>query len=216
MMKPVTLALTLVLGGNFAAHGMNVEYKSFYSHVRKLNDEDTQALQFAFGFLHNRTKTLCEVKSALIHTQKKDIPLEITAEHRFTVPSEKALKLAKAVVAIEVVQPENQCDMSVQLETKPEYLKRAYSAAELTYLFTQYENFFSEMGGFLSFMMPRAQGLVLAFDQKSLPPTLTAEGVALPPLQDNRLVLSQEWLEAFNGQLNLSHAPERITAYLPK
>lgn len=210
------LSLSLACSLAFPTVAMDVEYASFYSHVRKLNDEDTSALQFAFGFLHVGSKQLCQIKSAYIHTQKKDLPIEVTPEQRFTVPSEKALKLAKALVKIDVVEPENQCDMSVQLETKPEYVKRSYKADELKFLLEQYQNFFSQMGSFLSFLMPSAEGLIVHLPDTVSSPEIKATGANLPALTANKLVLSEKWIGQFNGELELSVSPIRITAYVPK
>ncbi|MCV2884218.1 DUF2987 domain-containing protein [Aestuariibacter sp. AA17] len=164
MIKPL-LAASLVFTSTFSfADPLALEYKTFYSHVKKIDDEDTNALQFSFGFKHIHENRLCDVKSALIKTQKQDIPLTVTSENRFTVPNEKALKLADALVIIELDDQDNQCDMSVQLETKPEWLKQNYTQDELMQLFSQYENFFDDIGGFMSFLLPSVTGLQFTFN----------------------------------------------------
>ena len=161
-----------------AAETIDVEYSRFYSHVKKLDNEDTQALQFAFGFVRVGEGRLCEVNGASIVTDKKTMPLEVSGEGRFTVPTEKALKLANALVRIDLNERANVCDMSVQLETKPEYLKQYYTKDDLTFLYGQYEAFFNEMGSFLSFMMPSVKGLMIQFDDKNLD-FITPQGVQI-------------------------------------
>ncbi|MDP6879273.1 MAG: DUF2987 domain-containing protein, partial [Alteromonas macleodii] len=161
-----------------AAETIDVEYSRFYSHVKKLDNEDTQALQFAFGFVRVGEGRLCEVNGASIVTDKKTLPLEVSDEGRFTVPTEKALKLANALVRIDLNERANVCDMSVQLETKPEYLKQYYTKDDLTFLYGQYEAFFNEMGSFLSFMMPSVKGLMIQFDDKNLD-FITPQGVQI-------------------------------------
>ena len=196
---------------NVLAEQLSVDYKSFYIHVRKLDDEDTQALQFAFGFLHVQEQRLCKIESAMITTQKQNLPLEVSLENRFTVPVDKILKLAKAKVVIDLQDQANQCDMSVQIETKAKYLKRIYTQQELLFLFNQYETFFADMGGFLSFMMPIATGLTFYFHQ---PPANGHNRSGLAP-KNNKLVLSKAWIEA-NNELLLDHTPFRITAVTSK
>ena len=161
-----------------AAETIDVEYSRFYSHVKKLDNEDTQALQFAFGFVRVGEGRLCKVNGASIVTDKKTMPLEVSDEGRFTVPTEKALKLANALVRIDLNERANVCDMSVQLETKPEYLKQYYTKDDLTFLYGQYEAFFNEMGSFLSFMMPSVKGLMIQFDDKNLD-FITPQGVQI-------------------------------------
>ena len=175
-----------VASTNVAAETIDVEYSRFYSHVKKLDNEDTQALQFAFGFVRVGEGRLCEVNGASIVTDKKTMPLTVSEEGRFTVPTEKALKLANALVRIDLNERANVCDMSVQLETKPEYLKQHYTKEDLTFLYAQYEAFFNEMGSFLSFMMPSVKGLMIQFDDKNLD-FITPQGV-----QINNGVLTQK------------------------
>lgn len=204
------LASSFVIGFSstqVVAETIDVEYSRFYSHVKKLDNEDTQALQFAFGFVRVGEGRLCGVNAASIVTDKKTMELEVSDEGRFTVPTERALKLANALVRIDLVERANVCDMSVQLETKPEYLKQYYKKEELTFLYEQYEAFFNEMGSFLSFMMPSVKGLMIQFDDKNLD-FVTPQGVQI---NNGVLQIEQDWIDDAKG-LTLPHAPLRITA----
>jgi hypothetical protein len=194
-----------------AADEVEVKYKTFYSHVKKLDNEDTQALQFAFGFKHVTSGKLCTINSARISTEKVQLPLTVSPEQRFTIQSEKALSLANAFVVIDFKEPSNQCDISVQLETKPAYLKTNYTFEEVKFIYEQYEAFFNEMGSFLSFMMPTVKGLTFQFSDKNLNQTSkTGELV-----KEGLLILDDEWFERSKG-LKLHTAPLRITALASK
>ena len=199
----------LILSKYASADTLEVEYSSFYSHVKKLDDPDTDALRFAFGFQHIAQKRLCHIISAHIVTQKQTLPLTVEYNDRFTVPTDKILKMARAQVVIELDDQANRCDMSVQLETLPRFLKTQYSHHELLSLFNQYQAFFDDMGGFLSFMMPSAEGLLFHFNQEvripeSLQPLMTKEGA---------IALSKTWLIQADG-LELPNKPLRITAII--
>ncbi len=201
----------LLFNSPLFAETLNVEYASFYSHVKKIDKEETNKLRFAFGFKHIAYDRLCKVVEAKIVTQKQILPLTVEYANRFTVPSDKILKMAKALVSIKLDDNANQCDMSVQLETKAEYLKQHYSHAELVSLLVQYQAFFSNMGSFMSFMMPSAEGLKIHFDQHM---TL---GKDLDSLADEsgNLVLGQTWFKQ-GKSLNLPRVPLRITALVEK
>jgi hypothetical protein len=193
------------------ADTLEVQYSSFYSHVKKLDDPDTNALRFAFGFQHIAENRLCHIIRAEIVTQKQRLPLTVENNERFTVPTDKILKMAKAQVVIELDDQANRCDMSVQLETLPSFMKTHYSQDDLLLLFHQYQAFFDEMGGFLSFMMPSADGLSFHFDREinltdRLQPLMNKEGT---------LDLSKAWLMQPKG-LKLPHKPIRITAIIKK
>jgi hypothetical protein len=212
MRKPVlSIVLALLLTQSAIADEVEVKYKTFYGHVSKLDNEDTQALQFAFGFQHVGSGELCTINKARISTQKVQIPLTVTPENRFTIQSEKALSLANAFVVIDFKEPSNQCDISVQLETKSEYLKTEYTFQEMQFIYQQYEAFFNEMGSFLSFMMPTVNGLMLQFSDKSLRET-TKTGEMI---NQGTLMLNNEWFERNKG-LKLQTMPLRITAIATK
>lgn len=207
-MKRIACAIIgALLTSSVAAEMVNVEYSRFYSHVKKLDNEDTQALQFAFGFLRVGEGRLCEINNAEIVTDKQTLPLEVSDEYRFTVPTEKALKLANAYVSIDLKEAANVCDMSVQLETKSEYLTASYTKEELNFIYGQYEAFFNEMGSFLSFLMPTVKGLMLQFDDRNLD-YITPEGLHI---NNGILHLEQSEINEIKG-LTLPKAPLRVTA----
>ena len=167
----LTLATIVMVGTSYITHAetLEVEYKRFYSHTKKLNNEDTQDLQFAFGFINVRKPgELCTVHSAEVVTQKVTLPLTVTPEYRFTVPTEKALKLADAKIRIDLAENANQCDMSVQLETTEALLKTTYNTSELNNIYQQYSAFFNAMGSFMSFMMPSVEGINFQFSDPNL------------------------------------------------
>jgi hypothetical protein len=191
------------------AGALNVEYAKFYSHLKKIDREETSDLQFSFGFMHNTRKQLCIIEAAEIVTQKQDIAIEVNTSNRFTLPVEKALKLANAVVAIELIEPSNQCDMSVQLETKSLLLSKTLTADQLRSILVQYDEFFDNMGSFLSFLMPGVEGLTIV-----LPTTTSYDNSLLAngSIEGNKLMLTKEWIEENQQPLVLPIKPLRITA----
>lgn len=205
--------LSAVLATMSVAHAetLDLEYKTFYSHVKKLDSEDMPDLQFAFGFLRVGESRLCKINRAEIVTSKQTLPLNVTTESRFSVPSDKILKMAEAHVLVELDEPANVCDMSVQIETKPQALKQAYSHEELVQIEEQYKAFFDEMGGFLSFMMPDVVGLQIHFTNHSLNNALTDN----LRIEDGVLSLTDDWL-AKGQALSLPETPFRITAVVEK
>lgn len=212
LLKTFVIANAIMLALAFSAKALEnelvVEYKSFYSHARKIDNEEMNALQFAFGFIDIRSENLCEIKQARISTEKVQIPLIISDEYRFTVPVERALRLADAKVILLLEQATNVCDMSVQLETKPEFLKSQYTKQELEMLFTQYEVFFDDMGGFLSFLMPSVEGLNIYFKDKTINQDMQ-NGLMIV---NGVLNVDQNQFAALSG-LTLPSLPLRITAH---
>lgn len=201
------LTLNTIANTSLHAEPIDVEYKSFYSHIRKLEKEDTQGLQFAFGFMHIDTGKLCGISNAEVVTPKQTIPLTVSAEQRFTVPSEKALKLADAIVRVDLEQASNKCDMSVQLETKPQLLKENYTNEDLTVIYDQYAAFFNEMGSFLSFLMPSVKGLMFHFEDKNLTRQVNQNAT----IRQGVLILKDEALKDMRT-LSLPVKPLRVTA----
>lgn len=211
MKKLMAMVLASMISQPVLADIIDVEYSRFYSHVRKLGSEDTQALQFAFGFLRVGEGRLCDINSATIVTDKQNMPLDVSPENRFTVPTDKVLKMAEAFVRIDLAERANVCDMSVQLETKPEYLKAEYTAEELAMLLDNYRAFFNEMGSFLSFMMPSVEGLMIHFNDDELDSLIKDA----PSVNNGMLMLDMEWLEKGKG-ITLPEKPLRVTAIASK
>ena len=60
----------MILSTYAIADTLEVQYSSFYSHVKKLDEPDTNALRFAFGFQHIAENRLCHIIRADIVTQK--------------------------------------------------------------------------------------------------------------------------------------------------
>ncbi|GAC14765.1 DUF2987 domain-containing protein [Aliiglaciecola lipolytica] len=206
MKKILTGVFVWSLSHFVVAETLSVDYASFYSHLAKIDNDDTPALQFAFGFKNITDGSLCEITAAKIVTQKVTLPVTVTTENRFLLPTEKALKQARATVELDIKQPTNQCDMSVQLETKSEYLKNHYSHHEIQDIYHQYNVFFDDMGGFLSFMMPSVTGLKFYFEaleRDSVPSELY--------IDKQHVVLTETWIEQ-GKQIDFSEAPYRITA----
>lgn len=211
MKKLLALVFAAVISQPVLADIIDVEYSRFYSHVRKLGSDDTQALQFAFGFLRVGEGRLCDINTATIVTDKQQMPLEVSPENRFTVPTEKALKMAEAFIRIDLAERANVCDMSVQLETKPEFVKREYTAKELAMLLDNYRAFFNEMGSFLSFMMPSVEGLMIHFEDDELDSLIKDA----PAINNGMLMLDMDWLNKGKG-IELPQKPLRVTAIASK
>jgi hypothetical protein len=206
------LSAGLLFSVSAHADSIEIPYKNLYSHLNKIHKADTDLLQFSFGFLKVPEKQhLCKITSAHIHTDKQDIPVAVTPESRFTVPFEKALKLADAVVRLEVREQSNQCDMSVQLETVSSQLLSRYSQTQLQTLVSQYKNFFNEMGGFMSFMMPQVTGLQIQFADASLSQPVSDDLSIIMGI----LRLPSEDIATLNS-LELPFKPLRITALTSK
>ena len=216
MPKPLKTALllfTLSVTLPGWAGELHLDYGSFYSHLKKLNNEELAPLQFAFGFVNVRSGNLCEVQRVKVHTDKQDIPVEVNAKNRFVLPYEKALKLAKAEVWVNLKEANNQCDLSVQLEVNPVLFSQGVSRQQLQDYFLAFDAFFDKMGGFLSFMMPSPEGVGLRFKAGSAEQTvlLTAKATQL---EQNKWVIHQDAFSAL-GERRFSDI-EEITAYVPK
>lgn len=206
-MKKVLLLLALLTQTSFAEK-IEVDYSRFYTHLKKIDKTQLRALQFSFGFKKVGEATLCDIEQAVIVTQKQSLSLNINEHQRFTLPTEKALNMAKAYVAIDLQQAANQCDMSVQLETKAEYLKQHYEQQELLELSAQYKQFFSDMGSFLSFLMPGSEGLRFTFKQAPI----VQQSIKGLQVKEHEIVLTDALIEQAHKGLSFEQKPLRITA----
>ena len=214
MKKSVFYAVTLCLTA-FAviADELRVDYGSFYSHLKKIDQDDTRDLEFGFGFLHVSSKQLCHITNGFIHTQKSDIPIEIGEDNRFNLPTEKALKLAKAEVVLQLLEASNQCDMSVQIHSSQQVLNDHYTQQQLLSLRDQFSAFFDTMGSFLSFMMPSVNGVVLHLSNVEQSQKLLQRYPELR-MQHDKVILTSDWIDSHSADLELGVRPIKMTALI--
>ena len=119
--------------------------------------------------------------------------------------------MADAQVVLDLVEPANQCDLSVQLQAKPVALSRHYTSGEISDLYQQFEAFFAEMGGFLSFLMPAPQGLQLHFSRAT--EVVKGQLSDASYWQDNTLWLHEKDIGSL-PDLELSRLPYQITVWM--
>ena len=210
----VFLVFSALTSQTAIAGELRLDYSSFYSHLKKIDDEELRSLRFAFGFLNVQSKDLCTPETVLVHTDKKDIAIEVNGDKRFELPTEKALKLAKAEVHVQLTEPNNRCDLSVLLEVKPSLLADGVSASELQNYFTAFVEFFDKMGGFLSFMMPSPEGMHLKFKAKSKEPDAYSDAL-MPEETANTFTLMEEGIVHLPADVKLQDVIA-VTAFVPK
>lgn len=220
MSKNIFLALSILLFTSITnavpeqTQITEIEYNVFYSHLRKLDPEEFDALQFAFGFKKHNSDEMCQLKKVLIHTPKKDMNVRITTQNRFTLPKEKALKLAEATVKLDFAYAPSKCDMSVLLQANPEWLGEEITSEKLRYLNSQFKAFFESMGGGLfSFLMPETKGIKLHLNSDYAGQQLLLgkkEGITH---QAKLLLVADHWIEANQQSLPIADI-SHITAWV--
>lgn len=225
----ILLLITITINGSAFAQDnatndgfLSVEYKTFYSHLRKLDAEDMPHLHFAFGFVLPKTRAVCPIENLYIHTPRQDIPIATTRTNRFSLPKERALKLAEAEVHIRFQAQflkdygvtAEVCNLSVRLEANlPQ--KNALPPAELQTLNSEFKTFFEKMGaGLFSFMMPEPHGVKLHLKQEYA--STQSHGLFQGMRISNGMVLLEDhWIRDNHQNLDLSHV-SHITAWIGK
>lgn len=219
----------VLLGHSSGAHStdnkhyfLKVEYKNFYTHLRKLDPQHLPHLHFAFGFILPKSKSTCAIDDVLIHTPKKDIPIAISSANRFSLPRERALKLADAEVHIQFQSQffddygvtAEACDLSVRLEANLRQ-QATLSAKELQALNADFKSFFENMGiGLFSFMMPEPQGIKIHLQGHYVNDRSHGlfHGMAI---SNGTVLLADNWISRNQQKLDLSRV-SHITAWVNK
>ncbi len=201
------LLLGLSFSGESASHTIEMEYHDFYRHIQNLRHQDTNGLTYSFGFMHINTQQLCQINEAELILKNQTIDLTIDSENRFEMPSTDDPDLANGKVSLDIKEPPAECEMSVRLETKAEYLKTKYSKEELINIKRQYISFFNEMGSFMSFGVPSVNGLMITFDNKDLYHDIKDIG----KIQNGFIIIENQVLNDIDTII-FPEIPARITA----
>lgn len=210
-MKHIILILSIVFTlPAIAQHSLKLQYSSFYSHLKKLEKDELNSLEFAFGFANVHTSALCDIHNAVIVTDKMNIEVPVDAENRFTLPKEKALKLAHAQVHLELEQAPNQCDLSVLLQVKPDLFASGVDLEKLHSYDQSFIAFFDNMGGLFSFMMPKPKGIRLVVEPATEIPKLMQQYAA----SDTEILLEHDAIASFSSDQLAQMKVSRITAFM--
>ncbi|MDK1311163.1 DUF2987 domain-containing protein [Pseudoalteromonas ardens] len=181
-MKSNLLALLLGLAG--VATGVQaqeefvVSYDGFYDRLKVIEKGEFEFARVNFYLVDIATLAPCGIKSGKIVTETSEQPLNYTQEAQLLLPFSEKLDKDKAVIVVEPLDPQHDCQIKFQIESA--YFTNTHLTKQRLYqLHHEFDELLSDLSGFfvsklMGFLLPEQQGVKVTFASE---PNLSAPGV---------------------------------------
>ncbi|MBE0456281.1 DUF2987 domain-containing protein [Pseudoalteromonas sp. KG3] len=163
------LAAAVVSMAAFTAQAKEfvVSYDGFYDRLKVVNKGDFQFAQVNFYITDIATNEECLIKNGRIITEREEFPLNYTEQAQLLLPYDKQLDTNKAVVVIEPLNENHDCQLKLQIEAR-EFTNSNLNKHQLYQLDGEFDELLSNLSGFfvsklMSFLLPEQKGVVLTF-----------------------------------------------------
>ena len=169
-MKNMKLVLFLVLSGtifNINAKEFVMSYDGFYDSLKVVDKGDFQYARVNFYISDIATNAACKIKNGTILTENNEYPLNFTDKAQLLLPFDKQLDTDKAVIVIEPLNPNHDCQLKLQIEAN-ELEGTVFSKQLLYKIHTELDELLTDLSGFfvsklMWFLLPEQKGVAVTF-----------------------------------------------------
>ena len=213
-----TLLLLPVLGlaqPALASQALELQYATFYSQMKTAAKGDFGDARLGFYLTDPQNGRRCTLSSARVSTPEREVPAEVTVDGELRLPYDDDLNLDKASVWVELGEPHERCDLSVQVMA--DVPQRELRVSELQARQLQMQALLDKLAGMIGkHFLPKMEGVRISMVSPSGTAYLIdgARQLALS-WKDGQLLLSQAQLADFaGGRLQLEGEVLRLTPWL--
>ena len=210
-MKLNALLTTLVLiGFNVQAQEkLELNYDGFFDRMDDIESAEYQGVKLAF-YLKDKNGVPCAVKQAKLTTKIKQQDVYVLESGEILLPYEPLLDQDKAILVIDKAD-NKECGLNMSLESNLLFEQQVpkQQALQLTNTF---DAAFDDLGGMMSFMLPKVKGITFKFKQ-GVEGKLLNSSIANCNIEKGCTVLKEE-LEQIETDLTFSHKPVKVVPYI--
>ncbi|MGY3857959.1 DUF2987 domain-containing protein [Aeromonas intestinalis] len=209
-----TLLLIPALGLAQPSQPLELQYATFYSQMKTAARGDFGDARLGFYLTDPQNSQRCTLLSARVSTPEREVPAEVTVDGELRLPYDDDLNLDKASVWVELGEPHERCDLSVQvMADAPKGLR----VKELQVRQQQMMALLDKLAGMIGkHFLPKMEGVRISLVSPSGTAYLSEGDRRLAlPWQDGQLLLSNDQLADFaSGKLQLDGEVLRLTPWL--
>jgi hypothetical protein len=176
----VTFALCalFVMPFNTTAKEFVMSYDGFYDRLKVVNKGDFEYARVNFYISDIATNQVCAIKSGVILTENNEYPLNFTEKAQLLLPFDKQLDSDKAVIVVEPVNPNHDCQLKLQIEAS-EIEEHLLTKQFLYKINEELDELLTDLSGFfvsklMWFLLPEQKGVAVTF---SKPVTLNDDDI---------------------------------------
>lgn len=162
------LFLSAFVSANACAEFLILDYPAFYDQMEDVEDAEVKHIRMGV-FARDKQGQPCQLLSQQIKDKDGQIhELKVSDAGELLLPFDKALDEKKSEVILEVTD-KTACQIQSDIFASGPH-KKAYSAQELNTYAEEFSALYKELGGMMSFMLPKVRGVGFVF--ASAPGTL--------------------------------------------
>ena len=207
--KLALLSLSLLSPLVLAQDKLELNYDGFFDRMKDLDEPEYQGVKLAF-YLMDKQGQPCPVKEAKLTTKLKKQDVYVLDNGEILLPYEPLLDQDKALLVIDK-KDTRECGLNMRLESNQLFEPKVEKQQALA-LTDKFAAAFDDLGGMMSFMLPKVQGVTFKF----------AEGVK-PQLNSSKLgkcdssngcTITKKQLIEFNGDIEFNQKPIKAVPFI--
>lgn len=206
--KVALVALSLLSLNATAQNKLELNYDGFFDRMKDLEEPEYQGVKLAF-YLMDREGAPCPVSGAKLTTKIKMQDVYVLDSGELLLPYEPLLDQDKALLVIDK-KDNRECGLNMRLESSQLFNKKVdkQKAIELT---DKFAAAFDDLGGMMSFMLPKVQGITFKFDD-NIAPELTP--VNLGKCEKGGCTILKGDLVKLDGDFEFNTKPIKVVPYI--
>lgn len=206
--KIVLLTLSVLPFGAMAQNTLELNYDGFFDRMKDLEEPEYQGVKLAF-YLMDREGSPCPVSNAKLTTKVKEQEVYVLDDGELLLPYEPLLDQDKALLVIEK-KDARECGLNMRLESSALFNNKVSKQQALD-LTNKFAAAFDDLGGMMSFMLPKVEGITFKFDESV---ATTIAPTSLAKCESNSCTILKGDLVKFEGNFEFSERPVKVVPYI--
>lgn len=187
---------------------MVLNYDGFFDRMDDLEAPEYSSIKLAF-YLRAATGKPCDVNAVFLKTKHKSIEVYTLPDGELLLPFDPKLDQDKAAIVIEKNTDET-CGLDMRLESTQLFTSTVTVKNSLELIET-FDTAFSDLGGMMSFMLPKVQGITFLLEDGN---SLYLLDKSLGKCTENSCTVTTDELQRYGKSLKFNQAPKKSVAYI--
>ena len=207
--KPLLLALSLAPSAVLAQEKLELNYDGFFDRMKDLEEPEYQGVKLAF-YLMDREGQPCPITSAKLSTKVKQQDVYVLDNGEMLLPYEPLLDQDKALLVIDK-KDSRECGLNMRLESN-QLFDAKVSKQHTLELTDKFAAAFDDLGGMMSFMLPKVRGITFKFADEVIP-EMTNPALGECKQQSGCTILKGDLVKS-DSEVEFNHKPVKAVPYI--
>lgn len=206
--KLALLSLSLLSPLAFAQDKLELNYDGFFDRMKDLDEPEYQGVKLAF-YLMDKEGQPCPVDDAKLTTKLKKQDVYVLDNGEILLPYEPLLDQDKALLVINK-KDNRECGLNMRLESN-QLFEAKVEKQQAQQLTEKFALAFDDLGGMMSFMLPKVKGITFKFTDDVKPQLNSSK---LGKCESNGCTITMDNLAEFNGDIEFNQKPIKAVPFI--